>query len=410
MPSLIVFIASVLAMASSTDNCHVHVPAASDRRQCEADGFWYSCAECSGGSRPCFSDSGLNQCACAPLMEHCRVKPFFKYTKDMYPPVNDILRNFDPDNETMTAMTPLSIHEGAASAAPPRRFAIAASVFCAQGNYHFKEGQSCLSRFVAPLTENVHKATKRGFDVVLYVSREMKKTVRAACASCSLHVMPEDHRHGTASIWRFQAANLEQYEFVAMTDLDEPWDWIFRWQAAVAESGRSQAWAWGRMLPSRASDFRIATQSPVSALNYATMIASHLIAQPRNMKLDIRDAVARFVSLRHAAATTSHHPWRSAPDEKDTLFNLPIGEHVHGWGNVPAIYGFDESFLKRVVYPHCVQRGQLVTFDSDDAHGSFQGGGPTGKPGENAYVEADLAFVYNFKGNEVIQMKWRRLM
>ena len=33
----------------------------------------------------------------------------------------------------------------------PHRFA--ASVFCAQGNYHFKEGQSCLRRFVAPLAE-----------------------------------------------------------------------------------------------------------------------------------------------------------------------------------------------------------------------------------------------------------------
>jgi len=323
---------------------------------------------------------------------------FLNYTRDMYPPVANLLSTFKPHPNTLEHMTPLEVEVPAGKVA--RRYAISASVFCAKGSYTFKEGQTCLTRFVAPLTANVKKAEEHGFDVVLWVSRDMKATVREACASCTLNVMPEDHRHGTASIWRFMAANDKKYEFVAMADLDEPWGWIFSWKAAL--EGHSQAWAWGRLLPPRTSDFRIANRAPVSALNYATMIASHLIAQPSHLQLDIRDAVARYTSLRNAAAERST-PWRSAPGERDTLFNMPIGEHVNGWGNLPGIYGFDEGFLKRVVFPHCVQRGQLVSFDYDGALNS-QGGGPTGAPGENAYVQADLAYVRSIPGNEVITM------
>ena len=190
-----------------------------------------------------------------------------------------------------------------------------------------------------------------------------------------------------------------------MTDLDESWDWVYKWQAALPPStSRSSEWAWGRLLSGRVNNFKIATKAPVSAVNYATMIASHLIAQPKHLQLDIRDAVARYVALRNAAAE-GPTPWRSAPGERDTLFNMPIGSHTNGWGNIPGVYGFDEGFLKRVVYPHCVQRGQLVTFDYDGEKLATQGGGPTASPGENAYVTADLAYAQSFKGNQLVRMR-----
>lgn len=324
---------------------------------------------------------------------------FFSYTVDMYPPVDKMLGGYEPDKLTLDKMTPIGVETP--NATNQRPFAVAASIFC--NDKHRFDAKTCLARFVAPLKKNVAEAEEHGFEVLIYVSNDMKETVRQECPSCTLHVMPGKNITGTdGMMWRFLAANLKQYTFVAMVDLDESWSWIWRWQAALQQSKSSQTWAWGRLLPSRSSDFKIAAKAPVAALNYATMVGSHLIAQPKNLLLDIRDAAARYVSLRLAAAKTAK-PWRSAPGEHDTVFNMPIGEHVHGWGNLPGIYGFDEGFLKRVVYGHVVRRGQLASFDQDgQATFTIQGGGPTGAPGENAYVQADLAYVRSFSGNEVM--------
>ena len=186
----------------------------------------------------------------APIDWNEGARSFFNYTRDMYPPVNILLAGFEPDTKWLKRMTPISVDMPAGQ--PQRRMAVSSSIFCAKGmfvpartsparlsiafacescaiavarrasrlrplssrfasgGYTFKEGTSCLTRFISPITANAKRSNEQGFDVVLYTSKDVVGQVREACPSCVLYVMREEHGHGAASLWRFQAANLKQ--------------------------------------------------------------------------------------------------------------------------------------------------------------------------------------------------------
>ena len=53
-------------------------------------------------------------------------------------------------------------------------------------------------------------------------------------------------------------------------------------------------------------------------------------------------------------------------DAENTIFNKPIENNLGlGWGGHWYKYGFDEKFLKAVVFPYFAQRGEVISILND---------------------------------------------
>jgi hypothetical protein len=72
-------------------------------------------------------------------------------------------------------------------------------------------------------------------------------------------------------------------------------------------------------------------------------------------------AMRGYMAYRRARASTAR-PWAHTDSEPPSPYNEPIGGHSLGPGAHWYMYGFDERFLKHVVYYHFAARGEVHTW------------------------------------------------
>ena len=97
------------------------------------------------------------------------------------------------------------------------------------------------------------------------------------------------------------------------------------------------------------------------AKNYATMMGGLTMSRPARWDFDSAAAMRGFMAFRRHMATTDR-PWAYAENDTPNAYNQPIGGHTHGWGSHWFMYGFDERFLKHVVYYHFARMGGVHTW------------------------------------------------
>jgi hypothetical protein len=92
-----------------------------------------------------------------------------------------------------------------------------------------------------------------------------------------------------------------------------------------------------------------------TAKKYSSIMAGIFQIKKGDITFKMKDIIPRFL----------YHQENNFKNEKQTLYNKPVGEHKKGFGNIPFIYGCDERFLAKVLYFHLVKKGQLVTYISN---------------------------------------------
>jgi hypothetical protein len=129
-------------------------------------------------------------------------------------------------------------------------------------------------------------------------------------------------------MWRFLPLN-SGYSRVFVGEIDEPWDWMDLCTNTTF---------------SRPHDVLVSNKAPVK-----TMSMQVRMIIPKQVDFNIMDVMKGFISLCKKRETM-----RSClfDDEPITVWNHPVGDHVVGWGRICTRYGFDELFVKHVLYHH----------------------------------------------------------
>jgi hypothetical protein len=142
------------------------------------------------------------------------------------------------------------------------------------------------------------------------------------------------------SLWRYINITNKLYDYVFIADIDEPWDWINDWDNSDYDN---------KVCTLKAGDGIISNNPYVPSLNFTTIISSHIKCCPSKFNYNIINVMKGFISL-CKKREKSNHPWGFDDDDAITYWNHPVGNHIYGWGRITTMYGFDEFFLKHVIY------------------------------------------------------------
>ena len=141
-------------------------------------------------------------------------------------------------------------------------------------------------------------------------------------------------------LWRFMDITTKSYNRVYIADIDENWDWIKLWDMRNYDH---------KVCTLLASDGVICNKPYTPAYNFTTIIGSHIMCNPNKFNYNIVDVMKGFISL-CKKRENSVNPCCFDDNDQITVWNQPVGDHIYGWGRIITKYGFDEFFLKHVIY------------------------------------------------------------
>jgi hypothetical protein len=164
----------------------------------------------------------------------------------------------------------------------------------------------------------------------------------------NVHIMKGNSIGGSpGAMWRFLNLTNKKYDLSIVVDIDEPWDWIAQFESFPGNENYA-------IMTTRQSDVWI-NESKL-AINFATIIASHIVTRPCHFDYDIKLAMIGFIHyIINYQATISY----DNPTRRITHYNHPLPEQPYGWGSKYPVYGFDEHFLSRM-FVHSVDHNKIL--------------------------------------------------
>ena len=84
------------------------------------------------------------------------------------------------------------------------------------------------------------------------------------------------------------------------------------------------------------------------------------IIRPKLFNLNMEHIMVAFIRYRMDVSKSST-PNLYGDEDKENICNKSIDKHTYGWGNHWFMYGFDERFLKHVIFYYIVEKGGMIT-------------------------------------------------
>ena len=142
-------------------------------------------------------------------------------------------------------------------------------------------------------------------------------------------------------LWRFINMTNKSYKSVFIADIDESWDWTYKWN-----NKKDNKYMLYTLKP---SDTLIDNNRYLKCYNFATIIGSHIKINPQKFNINIENVIKGFAAL-CKKRENSINPYCFNNNDPITHWNHPISGSKYGWGRSIYKYGFDELFLKHVIY------------------------------------------------------------
>jgi hypothetical protein len=139
-------------------------------------------------------------------------------------------------------------------------------------------------------------------------------------------------------LWRFMDLTNQSYKTVFVADIDESWDWIDSFEGSTA-----------KVATLKPTEVLVSKTPYIPSYNFTTIIGSHVMTKPLKFNYNIVDVLKGFISL-CKRREKSRNPCCFYDQDPITLWNHPVGDHRYGWGRLTTVYGFDELFMKHVLY------------------------------------------------------------
>lgn len=144
------------------------------------------------------------------------------------------------------------------------------------------------------------------------------------------------------TFWRHMDLTNKSYEQVFVADIDEPWDWCKEEAFEVLTD---------KLITLKPGDAWI--DKCHTCINFSTIMAGHIVSRPSKFNYDMKNVIKGFIKLCYIRINSSN-PYGFNENDTINYWNQPIGTtHKYGWGTCPTGYGFDELFLKHVIYYDC---------------------------------------------------------
>lgn len=220
-----------------------------------------------------------------------------------------------------------------------------------------KRNQPFYDKFIKSLLAQVAMVKRHfpGWIMRVYLADDLKFLIpRLLAADMEIFLMASNSiAAAPGSMWRFLVFDDPKVAIAYIRDADElparlNGDFrmskqILKWASAKAERGFFRIRDFGRW----------ATQRVVHLKQYSPILASAFGAK-RVRWLDMQKAMKGYILHRTLFCDEGRHPT-----------DIALRTHPYGFGNEFPSYGFDERFLKHVIYFEAVDRGQLKTIPSD---------------------------------------------
>lgn len=158
-------------------------------------------------------------------------------------------------------------------------------------------------------------------------------------------------------LWRFLSYSDKTLEVVLVIDIDDTIENIF-YKIPIFNEYPNHIMLKSYNIPVKVSE-------DTDIINNAVIIGSMQIIRPKLFNLDISSLMAAFIRYRMDISRTNNPNFYGEKDTT-TICNKPLGKHIYGWGNHWFMYGFDERFLKHVIFYYIVRKGGMVsTYDKE---------------------------------------------
>jgi hypothetical protein len=191
-------------------------------------------------------------------------------------------------------------------------------------------------------------------------------------------------------LWRFLAYDDRELDTAFVCDIDDRFE--DRRTKILSFHNSPQHCVFGRYLSYSKDNFNIDKERNVPPLNYATVIGCMNGMRPKKSGISIKKCMIDYILWRINRVNTSAKPWEEFDDHDTSRFSAPIRNHKYGWGGWWTVYGFDERFLKHVIFPYFARRGEVFTWTHEDPNDLEK------LPGENP-VKIDYDFCLSCGAN-----------
>ena len=166
-------------------------------------------------------------------------------------------------------------------------------------------------------------------------------------------------------LWRYMAFNDKTIESLLCADIDEDFVDIRKNLDVVHNCNK--------LYPDKVfirtgpyyKDHDYTIKKGYDAVNVTVVLGSRVGFFPKRSHIDIKDLMIKYICLRMSRKTSKSPHLDYDSDYPPTIFNKPVDDEF-GWGGHWFKYGFDEKFLKVVIYPYFTMRGETISIIHKD--------------------------------------------
>ena len=210
-------------------------------------------------------------------------------------------------------------------------------------NQYNVDNNKWMNKYYKSLIENLNTYNTNNICVNLYLANDLKNYIPELSKYNFLNIfLMKSSSIGAqpGMLWRFMDITNKSYKKIFIADIDENWHWVNNLDKKNYPH---------KLITLKPGDVLICNNPYIPAYNFATIIGSHILVNPIKFDYNIIDIMKGFISI-CKQREKSINPYCFDDDGIITLWNQPTCENSFGWGRRITVYGFDEFFLKHVIY------------------------------------------------------------
>jgi hypothetical protein len=286
-----------------------------------------------------------------------------------YPPVTvEFLKKYQGNSK----IDELFDIESVVNPLPSINNAICCSLFCKDVNIHnesqqntpdMSEGGKWYIKYIKPFIENIldrfpeTEFYKNGWKMRVYLANDLSEKYLNLFSNYNkfleIYVMKSSSFGAQPGmLWRFLSYGDESLDMVLSMDIDSPpIDHFYKYVKIFNKYPNHIMFKPDYNCP-------VVIAEDTDAINKTLILGGQHFVRPKLLGLkNINEIMSSFITYRINAP----NPNLYGDHDKENICNKSYGQHIYAWGNHYLMYGFDETFLKHVIFYYIVEKGGMVS-------------------------------------------------